>query len=547
MNGLIISVRWRPLVKPELFLYLKGYNRRAFSKDLVAGILVGIIAIPLSVALAIASGASPEAGLYTAILAGFTAALLGGSATQVTGPTGAFVVIVYGIIAEYGLDGLITATLLAGIILLVMGLLKLGSVIRYVPFPITVGFTAGIAVTIFTGQLNDFFGFGIEKMPADFIEKVMVYAEHLNQFSRPNFLIGAIALLIILVWPKINRQIPGSLVAILVTTLLVQLLNLDVVTIGSRYASLSGGFPPLRIPNISLDTLRKLIQPAITIAILGGVESLLSAVVADGMANTRHDSSQELIGQGAANIVSSLFGGLPATGAIARTAANIRSGAVSPISSIVHSITVLLVTVLFLPYAKLIPMATLAAILINVSKNMVEVKEIKKLLKAPRTDRLLLISTFTLTVVFDLVIAIEVGIVLAAIFFMKRMADVATIKEHTVTGATALDSVAVYRLNGPFFFAAAESLIQSIDHEIVDKEAIILEMQRVPAMDATAINVLEKLMHKCREHGTRLYFVHLQPQPAAVIRQSGFEDELGHTFFVRELSDALTACNDLID
>ena len=534
-------------MKPELLYYLKGYNKRSLSKDIVAGILVGIIAIPLSVALAIASGASPEAGLDTAILAGFTAALLGGSATQVTGPTGAFVIIVYGIIADHGLDGLITATLLAGIILLAMGLMKLGSVIRYVPFPITVGFTAGIAVTIFTGQLNDFFGFGIEKMPAEFVEKILVYVEHLDQVNWPDFLMGAVALLIILVWPKINRQIPGSLIAILVTTLMVQFSDLEVVSIGSRYASLSGGFPPLKFPSITLETLRQLIQPAITIAILGGVESLLSAVVADGMANTRHDSSQELVGQGAANIVSALFGGLPATGAIARTAANIRSGAVSPVSAVVHSITVLLVTVLFLPYAKLIPMATLAAILINVSKNMIEVKEIKKLLKAPKTDRMLLISTFSLTVVFDLVVAIEVGIVLAAVFFMKRMADVTTIKERTVTGMTALDSVAVYRLNGPFFFAAAESLIQSIDHEIVDKEAIILEMQRVPAIDATAVNVLEKLLHKCREHGTRLFFVHLQPQPASVLRQSGFEEELGHAYVVSELSEALSACNDLID
>jgi len=286
-------------LKPELLYYLKGYNKHSLSRDVVAGILVGIIAIPLSVALAIASGASPEAGLYTAILAGFTAAVLGGSATQVTGPTGAFVVIVYGIIADYGLDGLITATLLAGIILLVMGLLKLGSVIRYVPFPITVGFTAGIAVTIFTGQLNDFFGFGIEKMPAEFVEKVLVYGEHIDRISWPDFLMGAVALLIILVWPKINRQIPGSLVAILVTTLVVQFRDLDVITIGSRYADLSGGFPPLKLPHITLDTLRQLIQPAITIAILGGVESLLSAVVADGMANTRHDSS---LGTGLARV-----------------------------------------------------------------------------------------------------------------------------------------------------------------------------------------------------------------------------------------------------
>ncbi len=534
-------------MRPELFRYLQGYNRRALTKDVIAGIIVGIIAIPLSVALAIASGASPAVGLYTAILAGFTASLLGGSPMQITGPTGAFVVIVYGIIAEHGMDGLITATLIAGILLLAMGLLKLGSVIRYVPFPITVGFTAGIALTIFAGQLNDFFGFGITKMPSEFIEKMIVYAEHFDQFSWQNFTIGAMALLIILLWPKINRLIPGSLIAIVVTTLLVQFIDWPVATIGSRFPDLTGSFPMPRFPNISMSTLRDLIQPAITIAILGGVESLLSAVVADSMANTRHDSSQELVAQGAANVVSSIFGGLPATGAIARTAANIRNGAISPVSGLVHSVTILLITLLFLPFAKMIPMATLAAILIIVCKNMIEFKEIKKLLKAPKTDRLLLFSTFTLTVVFDLVIAIEVGIVLAAIFFMKKMADVATIKERTVDSQQALDSIAVYRLNGPFFFAAAESLIQSIDHEIVEKEAIILEMQRVPAIDATAVNVLEKLAGKCRDHKTRLYFSHLQPQPQDVLQQTGFMAEHGEAFFVRELEEALEACADLVD
>lgn len=534
-------------MKPELLRYLQGYNRRSLTKDIIAGIIVGIIAIPLSVALAIASGASPAVGLYTAILAGFTASLLGGSPMQITGPTGAFVVIVYGIIADYGMDGLIAATLIAGMILLAMGLLKLGSVIRYVPFPITVGFTAGIALTIFAGQLNDFFGFGIAKLPSEFIEKMIIYAEHINQFSWQNLLIGTLALVIILVWPRINRLVPGSLVAIVVTTLLVQLIDWPVATIGSRFPDLTGSFPLPHWPSISFRTLKDLIQPAITIAILGGVESLLSAVVADSMANTRHDSSQELIGQGAANIVSSLFGGLPATGAIARTAANIRNGAVSPVSGLVHSVTILLITLLFLPYAKMIPMATLAAILIIVCKNMIEVKEIKKLLKAPKTDRLLLFSTFFLTVVFDLVIAIEVGVVLAAIFFMKKMADVATIKERNVDSPAALDSIAVYRLNGPFFFAAAESLIQSIDHEIVDKEAIILEMQRVPAIDATAVNVLEKLARKCHEHHTRLYFSHLQPQPLSVLGQAGFIAELGEAYFVRELEEALDACNDLVD
>jgi SulP family sulfate permease len=533
-------------VKPELLLYLKGYNRRVFMRDLISGIIVGIIAIPLSVALAIASGASPEAGLYTAILAGFTAAILGGSSVQVTGPTGAFVVIVYGIIAQFGIDGLITATLMAGFILIAMGFFKLGSVIKFVPFPITVGFTAGIAVTIFAGQLNDFFGMGIAKLPAEFTEKIAIYSEHITTVDLQTTLIGLASLVIILVWPKINRKIPGSLIAIIAMTLIVQLAHLPVATIGSRFASLSGGFPPLHFPMVNFLIIRQLIQPAITIAILGGIESLLSAVVADGMTGTRHDSSQELIGQGAANIVSALFGGLPATGAIARTAANIKNGGITPISAIFHALTVLLVTLLFLPYAKMIPMATLAAILITVCKNMVEVKEIKKLLKAPKSDIIILISTFLLTVFFDLVIAIEVGIVVSAILFMKRMADTASIKERTVTGKHRLDSIGVYRLNGPFFFAAAEGLIQEIDSAVVEKDAIILEMQRVPAIDATAVNVLEKLAHKCQEHETRLYFVHLQEQPADVLRQAGYIDELGEAAFVPELQDALDACKDLV-
>lgn len=534
-------------MKPELLLYLKGYTRRAFTKDVIAGIIVGIIAIPLSVALAIASGASPEAGLYTAIIAGFTASLLGGSSVQITGPTGAFVIIVYGIISKFGMNGLITATLLAGIFLMIMGFFKMGSVIRYIPFPITIGFTAGIAVTIFAGQINDFLGIGIAKVPVEFTEKMMVYAENITRTNWISLLIGALSVTLILLWPKINKVIPGSLVAIVVMTLAGALFDLPVETIGSRFADLSGGFPPFRLPQIDFSTLHELVQPAITIAILGGVESLLSAVVAYGMTGTRHDSSQELIGQGAANIVSSLFGGLPATGAIARTAANIRNGGISPISGIVHSLTVLLITVLFLPWAKLIPMPTLAAILIIVCKNMVEIKEIRKILKAPISDRLLMIATFGLTVVFDLVIAIEVGMVLAALLFMKRMADTATINERTFSGKTKLDSVGVFRLNGPFFFAAAQSLIQEVEQAVVEKEALILEMQRVPALDGTAINVLEKLVEHCRKHNTRLYFVRLQEQPAAALENAGFMEHVGTEYFVQNLDAALAACHDLVE
>ena len=379
------------IMKPELFNYLKGYTRRAFTRDATAGIIVGIIAIPLSVALAIASGASPEVGLYTAILAGFTAALLGGSPVQITGPTGAFVIIVYGIIRQHGMDGLIMATLMAGILLMVMGLAKMGSVIRYIPFPVTVGFTAGIAVTIFIGQINDFTGMSLAAVPAEFIEKIHVYATNIRQVDPLSILIGVASVALILLWPKVTRKIPGSLIAILLVTILSQVFSWPVETIGSRFAELSGGFPPFRFPRIDFAGIRLLIQPAITIAILGGVESLLSAVVADEMTGTRHNPSQELIGQGAANIVSSLFGGLPATGAIARTAANVRNGGISPVSAIIHSLTILLVTLVFLPWAKLIPMPVLAAILFVICKNMIEVKAIRQMLLLTHSDRKVLI------------------------------------------------------------------------------------------------------------------------------------------------------------
>lgn len=534
-------------MKPEILLYLKGYTRRAFTRDVVAGIIVGIIAIPLSVALAIASGASPETGLYTAILAGFTAALLGGSAVQITGPTGAFVVIVYGIIREYGMSGLIAATLMAGIILMIMGFARLGSVIRYVPFPVTVGFTAGIALTILTGQINDFTGMGIASVPADFVDKIIVYTENLKNINLVSVAVGLVSVVLILLWPRVSRKIPGSLVAIVVMTVLSQLLHWPIATIGSRFADLSGSFPALRLPLVDFATLRQLIQPAITIAILGGVESLLSAVVADEMTGTRHNASQELIGQGAANIVSSLFGGLPATGAIARTAANIRNGGISPVSGIVHALTVLLITVLFMPWAKLIPMPVLAAILVVVCRNMIEVQAIRKIMKSPRSDQLLMFTTFALTVLFDLVVAIEAGLIMAALLFMKRMAETASINERTISGTAKVDGLAVFRLNGAFFFAAAQGLIREVEQAVIEKEAIIIEMQRVPALDATGVHVLESLAELCAHHQTRLYLVRLQQQPADVLAKSGFTGPGGESCIMPDLQSALDACQDLID
>ncbi|WP_373598116.1 SulP family inorganic anion transporter [Paraclostridium bifermentans] len=387
-------------------------TKEQIGKDVVSGIIVAIIALPLSIALAISSGVSPEKGLITAIFAGFVVSFLGGSKVQIGGPTGAFVVIVYGVVKTYGVTGLITATMMAGIILVIMGLLRLGSLIKYVPQTITVGFTSGIAVTLLTTQLKDFFGLQIQDVPAEFIEKIKSYIEHISTFDIASFIVGIACILILVYWPKINKKIPASIIALVLSTIVVNLFNLPVDTIGSRFTDISSSVPKPQIPNMDLETITTLIKPALTIALLGAIESLLSCVVSDNMIDDKHDSNMELVAQGLGNIASSLFGGIPATGAIARTAANVKSGGRSPIAGMVHAITLLLIMVILMPMAKLIPMTTLAAILIIVSYNMGEWSHFKELLGSSKSDVIVLVVTFTFTVVFDLVFAIGVGMVL---------------------------------------------------------------------------------------------------------------------------------------
>ena len=415
-------------IKPMLLSTMKSYDKSKFMKDLIAGIIVAIIALPLSIALAIASGVSPEKGIHTAIIAGFMISFLGGSRVQIGGPTAAFVVIVVGIIAKFGTEGLILATIMAGIILVIMGFLGIGSLIKFIPSTITVGFTAGIAVTLFFQQLKDLLGLQIENVPSEFFERIASYIEHIGTFNPYAILIGAIAIVIMIVLPKISEKIPGSLVAIVVTTLIVKLLNLDVATIGSVYGELSASFPLPRLPEISFAMVKDLISPAFTIAILAAIESLLSCVVSDGMIGSHHRSNTELIAQGVGNICSGLFGGIPATGAIARTAANVKNGGRSPVAGMVHAVVLALIMVLLMPYAKLIPMTTLSAVLIVVAYNMSGWREFIAMRKSPKSDYTVLLVTFALTVCFDLVVAIEVGMIMAALLFMSRMASTTEVR-----------------------------------------------------------------------------------------------------------------------
>ncbi|MEW8955634.1 SulP family inorganic anion transporter [Clostridium sp.] len=537
-------------MEPKLLKILKRkeITKERILKDIVAGIIVAIIALPLSVALGISSGVSPEKGLITAIIAGFFISLLGGSRVQIGGPTGAFVVIVYGIIENYGIEGLIISTIMAGIILVIFGVLKLGSIIKFVPHPITVGFTAGIAITLLSTQVKDFLGLDIANVPAEFIPKWSEYIKHMNTFSLTTFLVGAGSLAIMILWPKINKTIPGSLIALIIATLVVKIFNLPVDTIGSMYSEISSSIPMPSIPNIDLNTIKNLISPAMTIAILAAIESLLSAVVADGMIGGKHDSNMELIAQGIGNIASGLFGGIPATGAIARTAANVKSGGRTPIAGIVHAITLFLIMILFMPFAKLIPMTTLAAILIIVSYNMGEWKVFSSLLKAPKSDVIILLLTFFLTIVFDLVIAIEVGMILAMFLFMKRVADttkIETIKvdEHdedeNIREESLGDNVLLYEINGPFFFGVVNKFMETMQEINSNHEILILDMKNANAIDSTALDALERVKKRCEKHKVKLLLVGVQEQPEKVLKSMGFIDLIGQNALFNSREEAL--------
>lgn len=525
-------------IKPKLFSTLKNYTGAQFAKDLVAGIIVAIIALPLSIALAIASGVNPEQGLYTAVVAGFFISFLGGSRVQIGGPTAAFVVIIYGIIAQYGMAGLTIATFLAGIMMIIMGLLHFGDLIKFIPKTITVGFTLGIAVGILVGQLKDFFGLSMGSVPADFTEKMVAYAQHINTIHWPTLLIGLIALLIQIFWPRVSQKIPGSLVAIFVTTAIVGFGHLSVKTIGDLY-TIKAGLPSFTMPELSFSLVRQMISPAFTIAILASIESLLSCVVSDGMIGSHHRSNAELIGQGVGNMMSALFGGIPATGAIARTAANVKNGGRTPIAGMTHAVTLLLILLFLMPYASLIPMSCLASILIMVAYNMSGWRTFVHMVKtAPKSDIAVLIITFVLTVFFDLVVAIEFGMVLAAFLFLKRMSDVAGVRQWVneddledteLSENTDLKHVpsntVVYEIFGSLFFGAANDFLNFAHEE--GKNVLILRMRNVPAMDISGLEALEETLEICQKRGMTLILSHVNEQPYHVMEKAGFVEKVG--------------------
>ncbi|WP_349239125.1 sulfate permease [Petroclostridium sp. X23] len=535
---------------------MKNYTKKQFLKDITAGIIVAIIALPLSIALAIASGVSPEKGLHTAIIAGFLISMLGGSRVQIGGPTGAFMVIVYSIVVRFGIDGLIIATFLAGIIMILMGVLKLGSIIKFIPYPITTGFTSGIAVVIFSSQIKDFFGLKSGEVPAEFIDKWKVYFQSFNTISIQTTIIGIVALMIIILWPRINRKIPGALIALIVTSILVKLLNLEVATIGTKFGQLSSALPAIQFPNISMEQVSLLIAPAFTIAILGSIESLLSAVVSDGMIGGKHRSNMELVAQGIANMGSALFGGIPATGAIARTVANIKNGGRTPVAGMVHAVTLLLIMVIFMPLAKMIPLTSLAAVLIVVAYNMSEWREFKELFKSPKSDITVLLVTFFITILIDLVKAIEIGMVLAALLFMKRMADVSNVNVMKMDASEEDDEAAcsyeeeskkvqtpegvqIYEINGPFFFGAADKFLEAAGELGHKTKILIIRMRNVPSMDATALHAFKRMIHTCKHKKILILISGINQQPLNVLKKADVYDIIGEQYFFNRIEEAV--------
>lgn len=548
-------------LKPKLFSVIKHYSRQQLARDIVSGIIVAIIALPLSIALAIASGVSPEKGIHTAIIAGFLISFLGGSRVQIGGPTAAFVVIIVGIAGEYGPDGLILATIMAGIMLMIMGFLRLGTLIKFIPSTITVGFTAGIAVTLFTQQLKDFCGLRIENVPSDFVDKVISYGKHIGTINYQALAIGCLALLIMIVWSYVTDKIPGSLVAIIITTLIVRFSGMDVDTIGSVYGELSSKFPTPSVPKVNFEMIRRLISPAFTIAILAAIESLLSCVVSDGMIGSRHRSNMELVAQGAGNIASGLFGGIPATGAIARTAANVKNGGRTPIAGMVHAVVLALIMLLLMPYAALIPMTTLSAVLIIVAYNMSGWREFIKMFKAPKSDIFVLVTTFILTVCFDLVIAIEIGMVMAALLFLNRMANVTDVRkwidyddgfdEHADPDAISLrklpEKTVVYEITGPMFFGAVDKFFDMVAESKKSNYAMVIRMRAVPALDVSAFKTIENLYYQCEKNHITLILSHVNEQPMSVFRKEGLYDKIGADNFKPHISEALKRAEEVVE
>jgi SulP family sulfate permease len=543
------------LLVPKLLTTLNEYDRDQLARDLVAGVIVGIVALPLAIAFAIASGLPPERGLYTAIIAGFLISALGGSRVQIGGPTGAFVVIVSGIVQRYGVDGLVIATLMAGFILVAFGLLRMGGAIKFIPYPVTIGFTSGIALIIFSSQIRDLLGLEMTAVPAAFLAKWGAYVGAFESVNPWAFVVAVTTLTIIIVWPKIERRIPGPFVALIVTTLLVQLLHLPVETIGARFGEIHAGLPRPSLPAVTLARVGALAGPAFTIALLAAIESLLSAVVADGMIGGRHRSNMELVAQGVANIASPLFGGMPATGAIARTATNVKNGGRTPVAGMTHALTLLLITLFFGRWAGLIPLATLAAILVVVAFHMSEWRTFLSEFRAPKSDVAVLLATFLLTVLVDLTVAIEVGMVLAAFLFMRRMAEVTNISvlthefvdpeddfEHdpnAVRRRSIPEGVQVYEITGPFFFGAAETFKDRVGRIAGKPKVLIIRMRHVPAIDSTGLHALRELIHRSRREGILVILSDVHAQPIVALERSGLYDELGEENIHGNIDDAL--------
>lgn len=549
-------------LEPKLFSILKeGYTLKHLAADLSAGVIVGVVALPLAIAFAIASGVKPEQGLYTAIVAGLVVAVLGGSRVQVSGPTGAFIVVIYGIVQQHGYNGLVVATLLAGVMLVLMGFARMGQLLKFVPYPLVVGFTSGIALIIFSSQIRDLFALQVEHVPADFIEKWGVFIESASTFNLAACAIGFACIAIILVWPRVSHRIPGSLVAIIVATAAVHLFDIPVETVGTRFGSVPNDLPTPQFPAISWALINQLFSPAITIALLAAIESLLSAVVADGMIGSRHRSNMELVAQGAGNILSSLFGGIPATGAIARTATNIKNGGRTPVSAIVHAVTLLVIMVFMGHWAELIPMPALAAILVVVAYNMSEWHSFMKMFRSPRSDIAVMLATFLLTVLIDLTVAIEVGVAISALLFLRRMANVSQASiitrelqalddegddQPTLDRRAVPDGVEVFEIYGTLFFGAVDQFKDSLRQLERKPRVLILRMRNLLVIDATGLRALEDLHEQSRKDGTSLILSGVHAQPVVAMQTAGLLEKIGEENVCSSLDEALARARTIL-
>ena len=551
------------MYKPKLISCLKHYDKKTLSADIMAGIIVGIVALPLAIAFGIASGVSPEKGIITAIVAGLLVSVFGGSKVQIGGPTGAFIIIIYGIIEQYGMSGLTIATFMAGAFLVLFGLLRLGTIIQYIPYPIVVGFTSGIAITIFSTQVKDFFGMQIEKVPSDFVEKWICYANNVSTIDLWSLFIGMLSLVTIIVLPRISKKIPGSLIAIILTTVVALVLRnylgiTSIETIGDRF-SISSDMPGADVPELSWLTMKGLVQPALTIALLGAIESLLSATVADGVIGDRHNSNNELIGQGIANLVTPIFGGIPATGAIARTMTNINNGGRTPVAGIIHAVVLLLIFLFLMPLAKYIPMACLAGILVMVSYNMCGIPSFLGILRNPKSDITVLLVTFFLTIIFDLTIAIEVGIVIACLLFMRRMAetsDVQQVRDIDVEEESDLQSqhdehlivpqdIEVYEINGPFFFGAGNKAEELMTRFREKPSVRIIRMRKVPFIDSTGVHNLSNICIASKQQGIDVGLSGVNPKVHAVLDKAKLYDIIGEDHICPHIDIALKKAKEL--